>query len=122
VQCGETLHVTGEWTRHAQHGDQFRVASFRSELPASVYGIRKFLGSGLVPGIGKVYAEKIVDAFGTETLRVLSEESARLRSGPRNRAQTGRRDQVGVGQSARLPRALRLFARPTGSPRASASR
>jgi len=80
VQCGETLHVTGEWTRHAQHGDQFRVASFRSELPASVYGIRKFLGSGLVPGIGKVYAEKIVDAFGTETLRVLSEESARLRS------------------------------------------
>ncbi len=82
VQCGETLHVTGEWTRHAQHGDQFRVASFRSELPASVYGIRKFLGSGLVPGIGKVYAEKIVDAFGTETLRVLSEESARLRSVP----------------------------------------
>ncbi|MDE3084361.1 MAG: ATP-dependent RecD-like DNA helicase [Verrucomicrobiota bacterium] len=82
VQCGETLHLTGEWTRHAQHGDQFRVASFKSELPASVYGIRKYLGSGLVPGIGKVYAEKIVDAFGADTFRILSEESARLRRVP----------------------------------------
>ncbi len=82
VQCGETLFLTGEWTRHSQHGDQFKIASFRSELPASVYGIRKFLGSGLVPGIGKTYAEKIVDAFGTDTLRVLSEESAKLRSVP----------------------------------------
>jgi len=79
VECGETLHLTGEWTRHAQHGAQFKVTGFRSELPASVYGIRKYLGSGLVPGIGKVYANKIVDAFGTDTFRVLTEESARLR-------------------------------------------
>jgi exodeoxyribonuclease V alpha subunit len=79
VECGETLHLTGEWTRHAQHGAQFKIAAFRSELPASVYGIRKYLGSGLVPGIGKVYANKIVDAFGTDTFRILSEESAKLR-------------------------------------------
>ena len=79
VECGETLHLTGEWTRHAQHGAQFKIAAFKSELPASVYGIRKYLGSGLVPGIGKVYANKIVDAFGTDTFRILSEESGRLR-------------------------------------------
>jgi len=79
VECGETLQLTGEWTHHAQHGAQFKVASFRSELPSGVYGIRKYLGSGLVPGIGPAYANKIVDAFGTDTLRVLSEESARLR-------------------------------------------
>ncbi|HEY8994208.1 MAG TPA: AAA family ATPase, partial [Lacunisphaera sp.] len=79
VQCGETLQLTGEWTRHAQHGAQFKVATFKSELPSSVYGIRKYLGSGLVPGIGKVYANKIVDAFGTDTFRVLSEESGKLR-------------------------------------------
>jgi exodeoxyribonuclease V alpha subunit len=79
VECGETLHVSGEWTKHSNHGDQFKVVSFKSELPASVYGIRKYLGSGLVPGIGKVYANKIVDAFGTNTFRVLSEESGRLR-------------------------------------------
>jgi exodeoxyribonuclease V alpha subunit len=79
VECGETLHLTGEWTRHAQHGAQFKIAAFKSELPASVYGIRKYLGSGLVPGIGKAYANKIVDAFGLDTFRILSEESARLR-------------------------------------------
>ncbi len=82
VQCGETLQLTGEWTRHAQHGAQFKIVTFKSELPSSVYGIRKYLGSGLVPGIGKVYANKIVDTFGTDTLRVLSEESGKLRKVP----------------------------------------
>jgi exodeoxyribonuclease V alpha subunit len=82
VQCGETLHLDGEWTRHSQHGQQFKITGFRSTLPSTVYGIRKYLGSGLVPGIGKVYANKIVDAFGTDTFRVLSEESGRLRTVP----------------------------------------
>lgn len=82
VECGETLHLTGEWVHHSQHGDQFKVTGFRAELPASVYGIRKYLGSGLVPGIGKIYATKIVDAFGADTFRVLSEESAKLRDIP----------------------------------------
>ncbi|RRJ99309.1 ATP-dependent RecD-like DNA helicase [Opitutaceae bacterium TAV3] len=82
VQCGETLHLRGSWTRHAQHGDQFRIDTFRSELPSSVYGIRKYLGSGLVHGIGKAYANKIVDAFGTDTFRVLSEDSGRLHDVP----------------------------------------
>jgi len=82
VQCGETLVLAGEWTRHPAHGDQFKVASFSSELPSTVYGIRKYLGSGLVHGIGKAYAKKIVDRFGTDTLRVISEESALLRDVP----------------------------------------
>ncbi len=82
VQCGETLHLRGTWGKHAQHGDQFKIDSFRSELPSSVYGIRKYLGSGLVEGIGKVYANKIVDVFGTDTFRVLSEESGKLRDVP----------------------------------------
>ena len=82
VECGETLHLTGEWTQHSQHGAQFKLAAFKSELPASVYGIRKYLGSGLVPGIGKAYANKIVDALGTDTFRVLSEESGKLRDVP----------------------------------------
>lgn len=82
VQCGETLALEGEWVRHPKHGAQFRVASWKSELPATVYGIRKYLGSGLVPGIGRVYANKIVDRFGADTLRVISHESARLREVP----------------------------------------
>lgn len=82
VECGEYLQLEGEWVRHPRHGAQFRATSFESRLPASVHGIRKYLGSGLISGIGKTYARKIVDHFGTETIRVISEESARLREVP----------------------------------------
>jgi len=82
VQCGETLKLSGEWIRHPQHGDQFKVGSFKSQLPASVHGIRKYLGSGLIHGIGKSYAKKIVDHFGADTLKVISEESGRLHEVP----------------------------------------
>jgi len=82
VQCGETLHLRGRWEQHRRHGNQFRVKSFKSTLPASVHGIRKYLGSGLVPGIGKHFANKIVDHFGEKTLRIISDESARLKDVP----------------------------------------
>jgi exodeoxyribonuclease V alpha subunit len=79
VQCGETLALTGSWSTHPKHGRQFSFTSFESKLPASAYGIRKYLASGLIHGIGKTYANKIVDHFGADTLRVISEESSRLR-------------------------------------------
>ena len=79
VQCGETLELHGLWEVHQKHGRQFKVTSFKSMLPASVYGIRKYLGSGLVPGIGKTYAGKIVAAFGENTFDVIEHHSARLR-------------------------------------------
>ena len=79
VQCGETLVLSGTWTTHPKHGRQFSFTSLKSKLPASAYGIRKYLASGLIHGIGKTYANKIVDHFGADTLRVISEESARLR-------------------------------------------
>lgn len=82
VQCGETLRLEGTWVQHPQHGRQFKIRGFSSQLPATVYGIRKYLGSGLVSGIGKVYADKIVDQFGTDTFRVITEESALLRQVP----------------------------------------
>ena len=82
VQCGETLKLNGEWTRHASHGDQFKIGSFQSQLPASIHGIRKYLGSGMVHGIGKSYAKKIVDYFGADTLRIISEDSGRLHEVP----------------------------------------
>ena len=82
VQCGETLKLNGQWTRHATHGDQFKVGSFTSELPASVHGIRKYLGSGLIPGIGKSYAKKIVDHFGADTLQIINHDSGRLHEIP----------------------------------------
>lgn len=82
VQAGETLELQGEWVRHPQYGTQFKFSSYRSTLPSSVHGIRKFLGSGLVAGIGRHFADRIVDHFGQETLRILSEDSGRLREVP----------------------------------------
>ncbi len=82
VQCGETLQLEGKWIQHPVHGRQFAFQNFRSTLPATVHGIRKYLGSGLVPGIGSHFAGKIVDHFGAETLRILTEESARLKEVP----------------------------------------
>jgi exodeoxyribonuclease V alpha subunit len=79
VQCGETLELDGAWETHPQHGRQFKARSCTSTLPSSVYGIRKYLGSGLVPGIGKTYARKIVDTFGEKTFEVIESDSARLR-------------------------------------------
>jgi exodeoxyribonuclease V alpha subunit len=113
VECGETLHLTGEWSRHSQHGAQFKIAAFKSELPASVHGIRKYLGSGLVPGIGPAYANKIVDAFGSDTFRVLSEESGRLR----DVAGIGRKRAVAIKQAwdeKRAERELYIFLQTYG--------
>ena len=82
IQCGETLVLEGNWSNHPKHGKQFSFQKFESKLPASAYGIRKYLGSGLVHGIGKTYANKIVDHFGADTLNVISEDSGRLREIP----------------------------------------
>jgi exodeoxyribonuclease V alpha subunit len=79
VQCGETLQLTGAWTRHAEYGPQFKIATFQSTLPSTVYGIRKYLGSGLVKGVSKKLAERIVEKFGADTFDVISKHSARLR-------------------------------------------
>lgn len=79
VQCGETLDLEGEWSNHPVYGRQFKFTAFRSTLPSTVHGIRKYLGSGLVTGIGKNLAHRIVDRFGAETLKIISEDSGRLR-------------------------------------------
>ena len=82
VQCGETLEVKGNWVVDRRYGRQFKVISVKSILPSTVHGIRKYLGSGLVPGIGRHFANKIVDHFGSNTLDIISDESVRLREVP----------------------------------------
>ncbi|MCR5183101.1 MAG: ATP-dependent RecD-like DNA helicase [Opitutales bacterium] len=79
VQCGETLELEGEWISDRKYGRQFNVKTFKSKLPASVHGIRKYLSSKFVEGIGKTYANRIVDRFGADTFRIISEEAGRLR-------------------------------------------
>ena len=82
VQCGETLAVCGQWSEHEKFGKQFKCTSFEATLPADVHGIRQYLSSGLIHGIGKEYAGKIVEFFGENTFYVLNEASARLTDVP----------------------------------------
>lgn len=82
IQCGETLALSGTWTRHPLYGDQFRIECFESQMPSTVNGIRKYLASGMIRGIGKAYADRIVDHFGAETLDILSHKSGRLHEVP----------------------------------------
>ena len=75
---GETLRLRGQWTVDAKFGKQFRVESCLSVLPATITGIEKYLGSGLVKGIGPIMAKRVVTMFGLETLDVIEEQSERL--------------------------------------------
>ncbi|GAA4584917.1 ATP-dependent RecD-like DNA helicase [Planotetraspora phitsanulokensis] len=78
AQVGESLRLTGRWGSHPRYGRQFEVWSYTTVLPATIQGIQRYLGSGLIKGIGPKMAERIVDHFGTDTLRVIEEEPARL--------------------------------------------
>ncbi|MFQ5407264.1 MAG: ATP-dependent RecD-like DNA helicase [Anaerolineales bacterium] len=78
VNPGESLRVGGAWANHPKHGLQFKADSVEQVLPSSVEGIRRYLGSGLVKGIGPKMAERIVKKFGEDTLRVIEEEPQRL--------------------------------------------
>ncbi|MGH7275300.1 MAG: SF1B family DNA helicase RecD2 [Nitrospiria bacterium] len=79
ISPGETLRLHGQWTLHKKYGEQFQVERYETLMPATLSGVERYLGSGLIKGIGPVYANRIVDAFGLETFRVIDEQPARLR-------------------------------------------
>ncbi|QTI45573.1 SF1B family DNA helicase RecD2 [Streptomyces nojiriensis] len=78
AQPGESLRMEGRWGSHPQYGKQFTVENYRTVLPATIQGIRRYLGSGLIKGIGPKIAERIVEHFGTDTLDVIEGEPKRL--------------------------------------------
>jgi exodeoxyribonuclease V alpha subunit len=78
AQVGESLRLTGRWGSHPKYGRQFQVHSFATVLPATIQGIRAYLGSGLIKGIGPVMAERMVDHFGTGILDVIDHQPSRL--------------------------------------------
>jgi exodeoxyribonuclease V alpha subunit len=82
VQPGENLRVSGRWVDDRKYGRQFRVESFLGVQPSTLVGIEKYLGSGLVRGVGPGLARKLVQHFGIDTLRVIDEEMGRLREVP----------------------------------------
>ena len=78
VNPGEWLKLTGQWLMHPKHGRQFQVELCEQSVPASVEGIKRYLGSGMVRGVGKVMAERIVNRFGADTLTIIDEHPERL--------------------------------------------
>ena len=78
THVGSVLTLTGTWKVDAKYGRQFSIESYEETLPATVYGIEKYLGSGLLKGIGPKYAKRIVQTFGADTLTVIEEEPDRL--------------------------------------------
>jgi exodeoxyribonuclease V alpha subunit len=75
---GEILSMKGEWGNHPTYGEQFKIACCETAVPATVHGIEKYLGSGLVRGIGPVMAKRIVRRFKEETLSVIEKDIERL--------------------------------------------
>ncbi len=78
TKVGAVLAVEGNWRMDAKFGKQFQAVNWKEELPSSIVGIEKYLGSGLIKGIGSVYAKKIVAKFGEETLNIIEEDIQRL--------------------------------------------
>ena len=78
VHVGSVLYLGGAWRVDAKYGRQFSMETFEETLPATVYGIEKYLGSGLVKGIGPGFAGRIVKQFGADTLNVIEEDPDRL--------------------------------------------
>ncbi|HPH96825.1 MAG TPA: ATP-dependent RecD-like DNA helicase [Anaerolineaceae bacterium] len=79
---GEHLSLQGEWKKHSEFGMQFSVTQCQTNYPSTLEGLRRYLGSGLIKGIGPRLADRIVDTFGLETIDILDNHPARLREVP----------------------------------------
>jgi exodeoxyribonuclease V alpha subunit len=82
IQPGQTLQLEGFWREHPKYGSQFQVSQYRETKPATLTGIEKYLGSGLIKGVGTATAKRIVAHFGLDTLDVIENHSDRLSEVP----------------------------------------
>ncbi|MCX6549764.1 MAG: ATP-dependent RecD-like DNA helicase, partial [Acidobacteria bacterium] len=92
ISAGEEIRAVGEWANDLVHGVQFRATSIHSAPPTSVDGIERYLGSGLIRGIGPVFARKLVESFGAQVFEVIDSQPARLRDV----------DGIGPGRAAQI--------------------
>ena len=79
ASAGESLALSGEWVNNPQYGRQFKIEGYETVLPATVVGLRKYLGSGMIKGVGPVMAARIVNKFGMDTMDVIEQAPGRLR-------------------------------------------
>ncbi|MDP6699130.1 MAG: ATP-dependent RecD-like DNA helicase [Candidatus Latescibacteria bacterium] len=83
VQEGENVEVEGLWENHPKYGKQLKIENYKSVYPSTLEGIQKYLGSGLIKGIGPVSAKRIVAHFGAETLDIIDADPQRLGEVPK---------------------------------------
>ena len=76
---GETVQVSGRWVHNKKFGEQFEVAKFEGRQPATLSGLKKYLGSGMIKGVGPVYAERLIQKFGLAVADVIENKPQRLR-------------------------------------------
>ena len=79
ISAGEWITASGEWLNDRTHGQQFKARFMRTSAPTSIDGIEKYLASGMIRGIGPVYAKKMVQAFGEKVFDIIEAEPDRLR-------------------------------------------
>jgi exodeoxyribonuclease V alpha subunit len=79
ISAGEWVTASGDWVTDHTHGQQFKARFMRTSAPTSIDGIEKYLGSGMIRGIGPVYAKKMVKAFGKKVFDIIEAEPDRLR-------------------------------------------
>ena len=82
LQAGQEVILNGIWTTHAKFGKQFEVKECTAQIPTSIIGLKKYLGSGLIKGIGPAYAQKLVDYFGEQVLEIIDSDPSRLKEVP----------------------------------------
>jgi exodeoxyribonuclease V alpha subunit len=82
IQPGQTLQLDGHWRSHPKYGDQFQVTGYKETKPATLTGMEKYLGSGLIKGVGPVTAKRIVAHFGLDTIEVIETQIERLHEVP----------------------------------------
>ena len=96
---GEWVKIGGRWGTHPKHGRQFLAEKLEQGLPATATGIKRYLGSGLIRGVGRVMAERIVDQFGEDTLEVIEAHPERLKEVPGIGAKRIAVDRQSVGRT-----------------------
>lgn len=112
-QVGSSLKLTGEWVDNAKFGRQFKMLTYETSLPAGLVGIRHYLASGLIKGVGPKTAERIVEAFGDDTFAILDNEPERL-SAVKG---IGKRTAIGIQEAWSEHRGIRdliMFLQPHG--------
>src|SRR5215470_886856 len=113
ISAGEFVQASGTWVNDRTHGIQFSAAFLKAAPPTTIEGIEKYLGSGMIRGIGPVYAKKLVRAFGETVFDVIQQEPDRLREvtgiGPK------RAERITAGRAAqRVIREIMLFLHSNG--------